>query len=142
VNRVVIDASVALKWYLADEEFGQRAIDLLDKYMSNDLDFLAPSLLEYEVVNGLIIAQKRGKIREEKILEAIEGFASLEMKLKDLHLYYPRMLNFSRTYNRSAYDASYLALADEEAAVFITADGDLYKTVKKDLKWVTWLGDT
>lgn len=141
MKRLVIDASVALKWYLADEEFGPKALSLLDKYVSNDLEFLAPSLLEYEVVNGLIIAQKRGRIREEKILEAIEGFISLEIKVKDLHLYYPRVLNFSRTYNRSAYDASYLALAAEEAAMFITADRDLYKTVKKDLKWVTWLGD-
>lgn len=141
MNRVVIDASVVLKWYLVDEELGPKALDLLDKYVSDDLDFLAPSLLPYEVVNGLMIAQKRGRIEEKRILEAIEGFMGLGIKLKDLSLYYPRALKFSQVHGRSAYDASYLALAEEESAVFITADKTLFDKVKKELKWVKWLGD-
>lgn len=141
MNRVVIDASVALKWYLADEELGPKALDLLDKYVSEDLDFLAPSLLPYEVVNGLMIAQRRGRIREKRILVAIEGFMALGIKLKDLSLFYPRVLKFSRAYNRSVYDVSYLALAEEESAIFITADKILFGNVKEELKWVKWLGD-
>lgn len=137
----VIDASVVLKWYLVDEEYSRKAISLLDKYLSNDLEILAPSLLEYELINGLIIAQKRGRVEEEKILEAVDGFISLEIKLKNLSLFYPKVLEYSRVYNRSAYDASYLALADEEGIILITADGELYDAVKKDLKWVRWLGD-
>jgi len=64
----VINASVILKWHLPDEEYSQKAIGLLDKYISNDLDFIAPSLSEFEVINGLIIAQKRGRVEEKKIL--------------------------------------------------------------------------
>ena len=66
MKRLVIDAGVVLKWYLTDEEYGQKALNLLGKYISNELDFLALSLLEYEVINGLTIAQKRGRIKEEK----------------------------------------------------------------------------
>jgi len=141
LKRVVIDASVVLKWYLADEEYGQKAISLLDKYLSNELDIFAPSLLEYEVINGLIIAQKRGRIKEEKILNAIDGFTSLEIKLKNLSLFYPKVMYYCKVYNRSVYDASYLALADEEQISLITADEGLYNIVKKDLKWVKWIGD-
>ncbi len=141
MKRVVIDASVVLKWYLADEELGPKALDLLDKYVSGDLDFLAPSLLPYEVVNGLMIAQKRGRIAEKRILEAIEGFMALGINLKDPSLFYPRVLKFSTAYNRSAYDSSYLALAEEESAVFVTADKNLLSYVKEDLSWVKWLGD-
>jgi len=141
LKRVAIDASVVLKWYLADEEYGQKAISLLDKYLSNEIDIFAPSLLEYEVINGLIIAQKRGRIKEEKILNAIDGFTSLEIKLKNLSLFYPKVLHYCKVYNRSAYDASYLAIADEERISLITADEGLYNVVRKDLKWVRWLGD-
>jgi len=141
LKRVAIDASIVLKWYLADEEYGKNAISLLDKYLSNELDIFAPSLLEYEVINGLIIAQKRGRIKEEKILTAIDGFVSLEIKLKNLSLFYPRVLHYCKVYNRSVYDASYLALADEEQISLITADEELYNIVKKDLKWVKWIGD-
>jgi len=141
MKRAVIDASVVLKWYLVDEEYSQKAIGLLDKYLSNEIEILAPSLLEYELIKGLIIAQKRGRVEEEKILEAIDGFISLEIKLKNLSLFYPKVLEYSRVYNRSVYDASYLALADKEGIILITADGEMYDAVKKDLKWVRWLGD-
>ena len=142
MKRLVIDASVVLKWYLTDEEYGEKALNLLSKYISNELDFLAPSLLEYEVVNGLTIAQKRGRIKEEKILLAIDGFMDLNIKLKDLSQFYPRVLYYCKVYNRSVYDASYLAVAEREGIAMITGDKRLYNAVKKDLKWVKWLGDT
>jgi len=138
LKRIVIDASVVLKWYLMDEEYSQKAINLLKKYVSNELDILAPSLLEYEVINGLLVAKKRGGIQEEKILSAIDGFISLKIKLKNLSLFYPKVLYYYKIYNRSVYDASYLAMADEESISLVTADERLYNMVRKDLKW---LGD-
>jgi predicted nucleic acid-binding protein len=141
LKRVVIDASVVLKWYLADERYGQRALSLLEKYLSNELDILAPSLLEYEVINVLIIAQKRGRIKEKKILEAAEGFVNLEVDLRNLHLFYPRVLHYCSAFNLFAYDASYLALANVEGISLITADEGLYNIVKKDLKWVKWINE-
>lgn len=141
MKRIVIDTSVVLKWYLVDEEYSQKALSILDKYVSNEIDILAPSLLEYEVINGLVIAKKRGRIQEKKILTAIDGFMSLEIKLINLSLYYPRVIHYSKIYNRSAYDASYFALADDEGISLVTADKGLYNVVKKDLKWVESLGD-
>ncbi len=137
----VIDASVILKWYLSDEEYSQKAIGLLDKYVSNELDLLAPTLLEYEVMNGLIIAQRRGRVKEEKILLAMDGFVKLGIKLINLSRLYPRVIHYCKVYNFSIYDASYLSLAEEEGIPMITGDERLYNTVKKDLKWVKWIGD-
>jgi predicted nucleic acid-binding protein len=141
LKRIVTDASVVLKWYLADEEYGQKALRILDKYISNELDILAPSLLEYEVINGLIIAKKRGRIQEKKLLLGIDGFASLELKLINLSLYYPKVIQYCKVYDLSVYDASYLALADEENIPFVTADKGILNVTKKELKWVEWLGD-
>lgn len=141
MKRIVIDASVALKWYLSDEEDGPQAIHLLTHYVSNELDILAPSLLEYEVINGLLIAQRKGRVKEEKVNTAMDGFMHLEIKLIGLSLIYTKLLRYCRMYNRSVYDASYLAVADENEIPLITADEGLYNAVKKDLKWVKWLGD-
>ena len=141
MKRAVLDASVILKWYLADEEHGQKALDLLDDYVGKGLDLLAPSLLEYELTNGLVIAQRRARIREEKVLSAIEGFMDLEIPMRDLVDFYPQVLHYCRTYGRSVYDASYLALAETEEITLITADEGLYNAVKKGIPWVRWLGD-
>jgi predicted nucleic acid-binding protein len=132
---------VVLKWYLADEEYGKKALDLLFQYVSEELEILAPSLLEYEVVNGLLIAQKRGRIKNEKLRVAIEGFIDLKINFKDIAHFYSKMIHYCETYHRSVYDASYLALADVEGIMMITSDKGLYNTVKKNLKWVKWLGD-
>ena len=140
MKRAVLDASIVLKWYLFDETYGQRALDLLHMFITKELAILSPSLLEYEVINGLIIAQKRGRIKEEKILTAIEGFFDLQIDLKDLSHFYQRSLKYCRVYNRSLYDASYLALAETEGISLITADEGLYHAVKKDLKGVKWIG--
>jgi len=141
MKSAVLDASVILKWYLLDEMYGQKALDLLHRFIMKELTILSPSLLEYEVINGLIIAQKRGRIKEEKILMAIEGFFDLQIDLRDLSHFYQRSLKYCRVYNRSLYDASYLAMAETEGIPLITADEVLYNAVKKDLKWVKWIGE-
>jgi len=141
LKQAVIDASVVLKWYLADEQHGEKALGLLNKYISNELHILAPSLLEYEVINALVIARKRGRIEEETLLSAIDGFLGLGIELKNLSMFSTRVLHFCKVYNRSAYDASYLALAEEDGIPLITSDRVMYNAVQTDLQWVKYLGD-
>jgi predicted nucleic acid-binding protein len=140
LTRVVLDASVALKWYLADEGDSAEALDLLKRHISDNLEIIAPALLQYEVINGLMVAGKRGRIREEVIISAIEGFLNLDLRFMGTSGHYSRVVKFCKVYNRSAYDASYLALAEAEQIPFITADERLYSAVKKDLDWVKRLG--
>jgi len=139
--RIVLDASVILKWYLLDEEHGEKALEFLNRFVSDDLEIIAPALLEYEVINGLVAARKRGCLQEDLIVSAVEGFMNLGLRMVGLSGLYSRVIHFCKAYNRSAYDASYLALAESEKISFITADETLYNSVKKDLNWVKWLGD-
>jgi len=140
LGKIIIDASVVLKWYLDNEEYGEIAIKLLGEYVSNQSEFFAPSLLEYEVTNGLIIAKRRGRIEDVEVLKALEGFINLDIKLKPLSLYYEKILHYCKIYNVSVYDGSYLALAEHEDIPFVTADKRLYNSAKK-VKWVKWLGN-
>lgn len=141
MKRVVLDASVILKWYLPDEDQGEAALELLKRYVSDNLEIIAPFLLEYELMNGLLVARKRARIPEDRIISAIEGFTNLQIRLSGLSGQYSRIVYFFHSYNLSAYDASYLSLAESEKIPFITADEALYKAVQKDFHWVKHLGE-
>ncbi len=59
MKRAVVDASVILKWYLLDEAHGTQALALLQQCTAGELEILAPSLLTYELMNGLMIAMTK-----------------------------------------------------------------------------------
>lgn len=137
----IIDASVILKWYLPDEVYATAALTLLERYVSGLITLEAPSLLEYEVINGLIMAWRRGRVKEEKLSLAIEGFFDLGISLQAITPIYPLVLRYCGRYGCSAYDAAYLALAAHKGRQLITADERLYRLTANDLQWVRWLGD-
>ena len=136
----MIDASVALKWFLLDEKYGDRALDLLERFVRGELDLSAPSLMVYEVINGLVIAQRKGRIAEEQVLTSISGFLNLGITFVDVAGLEARVLHFCRVYNRSAYDASYLAVAEQDSVALVTGDERLYNSTKGKAAWVKWIG--
>ena len=140
MNRLVIDASVALKWFLRDERYGERALDLLDQFVRGALDLVAPSLMVYEVINGLVIAQRKGRIDEVNVLSSISGFLDLGITSVDITGHEDRILHFCRAYGRSAYDASYLAVAEKASLTLVTGDERLYNSMKGKAGWVKWIG--
>jgi predicted nucleic acid-binding protein len=62
VKQVVIDASVALKWRLRDEEATGQADALLDHYLAAELELLTPTLFDYEITNALKVAVTKGRL--------------------------------------------------------------------------------
>lgn len=141
MKRVVLDASVILKWYLPDESYSENALELLKYFTMGTLDILAPALLEYELISGLVIARKRGRLAESSVTSALNAFECLGIRLVDPSEHYDRIAWYCHTYARSAYDACYLALAEREDILLITADERLFNSVKADLTWVRWIGD-
>jgi predicted nucleic acid-binding protein len=141
VKNVVIDASVVLKWYLADEGQGEQALVLLDGYLSQKIGLLAPHLLLYEVLNGLLLTGRKGRLAQDQVDPAFKGFLALGIVFKDPAPYYARMIQFGLENSITAYDASYLALAEGEKVPLITADEKLIKLVDKDTVRISSLAD-
>lgn len=138
---VVVDASVALKWYLTDEQYGEKALSLLKDHVAGGTGLWAPALLPFEVMNALVISQRRGRIDPEQVVLAMQGFFSLGITLVDMVAYYERINHFSCLYQRSVYDASYLALAEMKNCRFVTADERLLRSVSQGCDWVVGIGE-
>ncbi len=135
---MIIDASALLPAYFPDEV--QRPSQrLLRDYVLGELELAAPTLLVYEMTNAVVQAIRRGRIREEQGMEALDAFDGLGIPL--FPVAWQEMATFARRFDRSAYDASYLALAEQRDEPLITGDRRMYNAVREHLGWVIWIGD-
>jgi len=135
---VIVDASVILRAFFPDEKQAQ-AQALIRDHVSGYVRLTAPVLLLYEVTNAVLQAVHRGRITDEEgeaILGAFEGLG-IEME----PVTWQQMLPLARRFDRSAYDAAYLALAKARGEPLVTGDLRLYHAVRDHLDWVRWLGD-
>lgn len=141
----VIDASVAVKWFL-DEVHSEDAHEWLLKYQE-DLDayWCAPELFYTELSNALYKAVKR----QELDLDDAQGI--LQTALEDRLVkplpsapLLPLAIDLAHALKHDAvYDCLYLAMALEEAAVLVTADKVFFKKVAKSefQQYITFITD-
>lgn len=139
MNEMVVDASVVLKWYLPDESWGDRALRLLDMHVTGEVVLLAPTLLPYEVLNALLVAERRGRADKQLTEESVEAFWGLDLTLVDPFAF--DILSMARPFNRSIYDAAYLALAEARKIDLLTDDQRMYHAAGHRLKWLRWIGE-
>jgi predicted nucleic acid-binding protein len=67
VNDFVLDASLALQWFLVDEADRKYSLNVLASLSTRRA--LVPLLWFYEVGNGLIMAERRKRIRPNQVKE-------------------------------------------------------------------------
>jgi predicted nucleic acid-binding protein len=138
----VVDASVAAKWYLRDEEHVAPSLALLRSYQHGITALTAPHFIRYEVARSLLRAGQEARLSEEDARQQLENFLGLQIHMEeepDSRLFAAQAL--SRSLRVGFYDALYLALAEEAGCRFVTADAELYRRVRDDLPYVTWIGD-
>ncbi len=137
---MVVDASVVIKWQLADEEYVKQAVALRDDfYYEGRIKALAPHLLIFELINGVATAVRNRRVDFQLAAEAVDNLMAFGVEVRDIEV--QKVLGFALDYNIAAYDAAYLALADQEKCEFWTADRRLYSSVNKRAQWVRWIGD-
>jgi predicted nucleic acid-binding protein len=116
---LVVDASVALKWYLKEE--GRPEAMALRKRG----DIIAPELIISETVNGLWKTVRRKLIPREQVDAAVRVLRKPFTDLVPLHELAESAWVIAHELDHPAYDAFYLALAEREGCAFVTADARL-----------------
>lgn len=139
-RRAVVDASVALKWQLDDEEDVSAARALRDDYIvRNTVALSAPALFRYEITNGIWAAALRARLSPGVAGEALRNLLDCDVETHEPDP--ERVLELSLQFDVAAYDAAYLAVAESLGADLWTADRPLHKATKKKLTWVRWIGE-
>ena len=138
--RIVIDASISVKWQLSDETDTVPALDMLHDYIAGTIAFVAPRIWPYEISNIMNKAVSIGRLTETEGREAFEILHMLDIEFLD----FPSPADayqLARTYQRSVYDSFYLAAAHMHNLDLWTGDRRLYNAVKERLPFVRWIGD-
>ena len=126
--RYVLDASVALRWFLL-EEASERAEAVHRRLIDQPGSFAVPELFAFEVFSTMFRVHPRPREAFE------EGVLPL---LRSGILRYPLTDGIARRAGRfvslglSGYDASYAALAEELGAVWLTFDAEAHSRIERE----------
>jgi predicted nucleic acid-binding protein len=117
---LVIDASIAVKWYVREDD-SEQAHALLTR----DSIFSAPSLLRAELASGLWKNWRRGFINRDQARDAQASIEKTVAFWHDTDLLLPAAIELSYLLSHHIYDCLYLALARELRCHLVTVDARL-----------------
>jgi predicted nucleic acid-binding protein len=138
MNPLVIDASIAVKWFLP-EDGSDEALIIRNRFVDREYHLIAPDLMLSEFVN--VLWKRREFVEEATSLDIISDLLALGIDLVPSEQFIVRAYKLGRQYSRTVYDSLYLALAESRSCDMVTADSRLYNAVEKHLPFVHLLGD-
>jgi predicted nucleic acid-binding protein len=122
VTGIVIDASVTLSWCFPDEQT-YMSMNVLDRLKAGE-QALVPAFWALEVLNTLLVGERRGRITAEqteaflgalRVLNPILDYASLEQVAGPIQI-------ICRDHQLTPYDALYIELALRSGCPLATLD--------------------
>ncbi len=141
MNTLVIDASVAAKWFLPAkyEPNADVAAALLKRYANGDVRFVVPDLFWAELGNIFWKAVRQGRWQRSRAEEAIRLAQTRSFPTVSSKTLLEDAFQISVSFDRTVYDSLYVALAIASKATLITADERLANALAAHLP-VKWLG--
>ncbi len=117
MKEVVLDASVVAKWFRdRDEDHVDQARRLRSAYEEGELAVFAPPLLGLELLN---VVGRRWHLQARRLTEFAELLVALDFEWTEPEL---TAVAHWTAQGLTAYDSTYVALAEQLSTPLITAD--------------------
>ena len=129
VGEFVLDCSMSIAWCFGEEQTEYtRSVQ-----NSFDRGFVAivPFMWKLEIVNALRMAQKRGRVTEERQEDLLRVLCQMPIDTKYLEEDCMHLLSLCKKHDLTSYDASYLDLAIKFSAPIATLDSALQRAATK-----------
>lgn len=132
MSRFVLDASIALSWFL-DRPTAKYA-DHVRQLLLRGQRAVVPALWQLEIANGFVTAERRGVLTP---LDTTEALQSLDVVLAQAIENSPetvsmrRVLHTARQFQLTAYDAVYIETALRQELPLATLDRQLLTAASK-----------
>ena len=138
MSRFVVDASVAIKWFLP-EIHSDAALRLLAQQHT----LHAPDLIFAEFGNVLWKRVRKNEISKNEATATLEGLLTLHLQVQPSQSLVPLALEIACGANRTVYDSLYLAAALALQSPLVTADAKFHRALSKGpfLAHLLWVED-
>ncbi len=137
---MILDASVAAKWFLRGEKYESEGLKLRQDYEAGKVELRAPSLILYEVCNTIWKRKDIARETASKLAEAASNYLS-SIAVSPSPQSYRRAVSNARIWDITVYDSSYATMSEELKRPLITADDDLRKHLSKAPIPILFLAD-
>jgi predicted nucleic acid-binding protein len=127
----ILDASVAVKWYVK-EEMRDIALKLREHFVSDLIDLEAPSLILYELGNALRHHPGSTAIDCAEAVRQLSNIGIIFHELDGNLIDESATLSYKE--NITFYDAVYVALAKILGTKLVTADTNLFEKLGEESK--------
>jgi predicted nucleic acid-binding protein len=118
---IVLDASVAAKWYIREANS-----DLAQSLLEADFSFLVPDIFLAEVASAIWKQHREDRqLNAAEVRSAVNDLLQIEIQPIASSILLPRAIDISLTLGHPIYDCLYLSLAERSQKVAITADKKL-----------------
>jgi predicted nucleic acid-binding protein len=129
---LVVDASITLSWFFADERTAASRT-VLDEVLEEGA--IVPVLWRFEVANALQLAVRRRRIHAVDRDETLADLANIDIAvdLEGSDLAWSRCVPMADKHGLTVYDASYLELAQRRGYRLATLDLALIKAGRAEM---------
>jgi predicted nucleic acid-binding protein len=141
VSVLVVDASVAGKWFLPakGETLLDEAIRLFHQYAAGEIRFLVPDLFWAELGNLFWKAVRQERWTKASAEAALKALHERKLPTVSSTFLLDPAFRIAIAFDRTVCDSLYIALAVHSKAQLVTADERLANAVAAELP-VKWLG--
>jgi predicted nucleic acid-binding protein len=122
----IVDASVAVKWFF-EEPGSQSAAEL----RRSETDLVAPDFVVAEIGNAALKKYRKKEISPADAIFTVQRAPALFSSLIPVLELMERAMTISVRLGHPIYDCLYLALAEREQALLITADEEMIAAARK-----------
>jgi predicted nucleic acid-binding protein len=128
LDGLVVDASVAVKWHLPDENLVEQANLLLNRHMRGQLLLAAPAFIRYEVAQSFLRAERARRVSRAYTQAAFGRFLAFGLHLRsDADGLVVAAQRIAGIIGGSVYDALYVATAENLGFALVTDDRGLIR---------------
>jgi predicted nucleic acid-binding protein len=138
---LILDASVAAKWFLPDEALDHEAALVRDAVLDDRIRLAAPAILWSEVAHAIVGAVRARRFDQDEAWGLATRFASVRTVVDLAEVDPDDAVRRALKTGVGAYDAQYLILTARLGRSLLTADRRLLERGRVHGYDTVWLGD-